>query len=196
MSLYPIGRARRLAKERLKDVLGTYLGAEITAAVADDDWTTPPTMPGLSGPEAIFLTHPDMPDKLPRNFGVYVYIYEDAPRVIERTNSTTGSTYKSTTTQDYKTVLLFQYELDGDVADEDGNTPEVDVVMRHRADLYIEAVCNAIYKHAATANQPIHQVELIDDMPITYLTDQYTALGAATLTWRVTQLVSIPTPTC
>ena len=52
MSTIPIGRARRLAKEKIGSALVTYLNDYIADAAADSSYTVPPPMPGIAGPDA------------------------------------------------------------------------------------------------------------------------------------------------
>lgn len=192
MALIPIGRARRLAKQKLRAVLLTHLGTEISNAVAADDWAATPSMPNI---QRVYLVPPEEPDKLPRNLNVFAYVYEDGPRVTQGFTSegTTGA--KALTYQEIRVNIVFTLGSKR-CTDEQGNVPTSDEEMRHRADLYSEAVIQTLFKHAASGDNIIQSVELVEDLDVsTYLQDA-TIIGACSVLMRVTQQVEIPNRVC
>lgn len=187
----PIGRVRRLVKRKIKEVIRDRLATEITAALAADDWNTSPQCPAPSGASAICLVHPDHPDAMPKNYVVRVFVYEDGARQTGDYESGGPSGYSALSTQDYRVVVVFQYQPDS-CEDEDGNTPDTDEVMRHRADLYLEAVVNAMFKYAPAAGSPCELVELVEDLEVTLEGENFQITGVGSSLWRVTTKVLIP----
>lgn len=187
----PIGRARRLVKARLKTVFDTYLDAELTIALAADTWITKPLLPGLVGPEAIFLVDPDDPAKLPRNFTAFIYIYEDAPRQYDTESSGGPDGFTAMSTQDIRTVLVFQY-MGEQCLDEDSNVPDVDVIMRHRAELYLDAIMQTVLKYSSEVGSPIQLSEPVEDLEVTLYSKEFTLLGVCSTLWRCSSTVLFP----
>jgi len=192
----PYGKARRLAKSHLKDIFNTYFNTEVAAALAGDSWGASPSLPGLAGVEAIKRVFPDAEEAVPLNFGVYLYIVEDGPRTVTRTNSESVSIHKVTTYQDFSIVVLFEEHVAA-VKEEDefGATPDTDEVMVHRGDLYIEAISNVMFKHGIKQGF-ISDIEPVDDLPVTYPTDKFPILGSAAMRWRIHQITQAPNPIC
>ncbi|NRA56926.1 MAG: hypothetical protein HRU13_02235 [Phycisphaerales bacterium] len=194
MSLVPVGQARRIAKERLRSVIRANLQAEIDAAAQASSLTPTPELAGPR-PSAVYITDPDQPDKLPRNDDVFVYIYEDGPRTIERSNSGGPLFFKGQTTQDMLIALVHRYQLGPEYRDPDDVVPEADVQLRHMLDLYNAALINCVMRYAKSSDT-IHEIELVTDEPIPIYDENLPAFGVVRLTIRITQMVSIPQPDC
>lgn len=192
MAMPPIGRARRVAKQRFRAILLDELAAEITAAVAADDWDTVPAMPE---PTRVFLCPPEEPDAAPRNSYVFAYVYEDGPRITEATTAEGNESARAQTVQDIRVVIAFTATMKA-CANERGETPPPDEEMRHRADLYCEAVAEAILKHGACCDEVIASVDLIEDLDATVYLEDMPVIGACSLLFRVTQFVAIPNRVC
>lgn len=194
MSLVSLGKSRRLAKEHLRDVFRDYFSTFITAAKAGSSLTPAPKML-VPSEESVYLTDMDQPDALPRNEHSFVYIFEDGPRTIDRTNSGGNSSIKKQTEQDFKILVVFRYSLEDGLVDPDGVTPQPDEIMIHKCDLYLEAVVDMLYTHGRSPGA-IHDIELIDDQQFPLYEDGFPILGVCAMTWRVTQMASVPQSIC
>lgn len=196
MSTIPIGRARRLAKEKIGSALVTYLNDYIAAAAAESSYTVPPPMPGIAGPEAVRLVDPDQPDNTPVNLDIQVTVFEDGPRIIDRENSSGKTFRRAQTRQDYKVIIIFRAALGNGVRDADGVKPDMSEQIRHRADLYLEALCTCLYERVPTPGSPINTFELTDDQGYPIYEEDFPVMGVCATTWRAVQMVSIPNPKC
>lgn len=196
MSTIPIGRARRLAKEKIGSALVTYLNDYIADAAAESSYTVPPPMPGIAGPEAVRLVDPDQPDNTPVNLDVQVTVFEDGPRVTDRENSSGPTFRKAQTRQDYKVIIIFRAALGNGVRDADGVRPDMSEQIRHRADLYLEALLTCLYERVPTPGSPINTFELTDDQGYPVYEEDFPVMGVCATTWRAVQMVSIPNPKC
>lgn len=196
MSTIPIGRARRLAKEKIGSALVTYLNDYIAAAAAESSYTVPPPMPGIAGPEAVRLVDPDQPDTDPVNLDIQVTVFEGGPRVTDRENSSGPSFRRAETRQDIVVILIFRAALGNGVRNADGVKPYVSEQMRHRADLYLEALVTCLYERVPTPGSPINAFDLIDDQGYPVFEEGFPVMGVCATTWRAVQMVSIPNPKC
>lgn len=196
MSTIPIGRARRLAKEKIGSALVTYLNDYIADAESCSSYTVPPPMPGIAGPEAVRLVDPDQPDNTPVNLDVQVMVFEDGPRVTDRENSSGPTFRRAQTRQDYKVIIIFRAALGNGVRDADGVRPDMSEQIRHRADLYLEALLTCLYERVPTPGSPINTFELTDDQGYPVYEEDFPVMGVCATTWRAVQMVSIPNPKC
>lgn len=195
MSLIPIGSARRLAKEQLQSCLRTYLSAELVTSRALSTYTPDPPLPAPAS-DNIYLTDPEDPAKLDRNASVFLYVFESGPRVVDTTYSGGGSTLKKKTSQDFKIVMLFRYELSDQCSDPDGIIPESDELLKHRGELYLDGLINTVFKRAKKSTA-IHDAELIGDQQYPPLyKDGMISMGMVVTTWRITQMCSAPDSIC
>lgn len=196
MSTINIGRARRLAKEKIAEALNQHFNDAVNTATSSSSYQVPPPMPGITGPEAVRLVDPDQPDNTPVNLDVHITIFEDGPRVIDRENSSGPSFRRAQTRQDYKVILIFRAAPGNGVRDCDGVRPDMGEQVRHRADLYLEALCNCLYEYVPVGASPINSFELTDDQGYPIYEDDFPVMGVCATTWRAIQMVSIPNPKC
>ena len=192
-TLPDIGDARRLAVQRIIDVLRYKLEGEVSAAVSRLDVTPPPPMPV---PErcAYFATDPDHVESQPIPHHVWAYVVPAATRTILRNNSEGMGAYKAQTEQDFDIELYFRYALGQEqCTTQGGNAIAPAVIMRQRAEAYLSGIIQAIYKYACNSSA-IHDIVLVNDIASPIYNEQREAiLGVAWCTFRVTQFVMTPT---
>lgn len=194
MSLVSLGKSRRLAKEHLRDVFRDYFSSFIATARAGSSLTPKPKML-VPTDGSVYLTNMDQPDALPRNENIFVYIFEDGPRTTERTNSGGNGFVKKQTEQDFRIMIVFRYSLEDGLVDPDGIAPQPDEIMIHKCDLYLEAAVDMLSTHGRSPSA-IHDIDLIDDQQFPLYDEAFPVLGVCAMTWRITQMATVPQSIC
>jgi len=138
MPRVPIGRAKRLAIDRVITALRDNLDTELAAAITASD------VPTIHSPapsdDAVFRVRTINIEDVVRNHHVVALVYPAGPHRFTTQQSGGLNSYKATAELDVDVFLVFDYALQADdLTDGDGRTltPEQEMVMR--SDLYTEA---------------------------------------------------------
>jgi len=100
------------------------------------------------------------------------------------------NTYKAVTKIVFDVALAFQIRPQAPVLV--GGVPlEINELMLRRAEVYLCALINTIFKYACEGDA-IHDLEFISDQPDILQTDSGPVWGLAQFTFSVTQNVAVP----
>jgi hypothetical protein len=187
-----VGKARRLAVERVVSALRAKLAGAITTAKAES--TTPTIFLPAPPDEAIIAGDPEDPEQVVRNHPVVCFVWPGSRRVVSESSGGL-TTYGAMFELDMEVVMLFQAGMPERLTDADGVALEQEAEMRRRAELYTEAIITTVLTYGCFKNAN-HQIRLESDDALAIYLDERGGgtgpLGIAAATFTITQKCDVP----
>lgn len=189
MTVIRLSKARNAAIDRIIYVMRQRYSTELTAA-GDGVLELPaPT------DDSYYADDPDLVEDNISNHPVVVFVWPAGPRQVLKESTRGPQDIKVTTMFPVDVVIAFRPELHEPYT-KDGRTYSESEYMRERAEKYLEALIECIFKYAPEQNDgaSISMVEIERDEPLPLFLEDRIVLGLATATFKITQTTLAPTP--
>jgi len=187
-----IGRARRLAIDRIRTVLRHDMFA--TQVQADATFFGIQKQPAPL-PRHVFATDPDprVVEDVQRNTGVALYVWPESPRTVRRRKSAGVTRHTADSVMQVGVVCIYRQAMQVPPDDPDGLPLDADELMRLRGEAYAASIVEIVTTYAAdSAGEAIHELTFERDDATPIYVGERALFGVAQATFTVRQEVSIP----